>query len=620
MAQNRPDYDKYIAALALLGLKPGASIEDVRKAHRNKLRDCHPDHFPGDKEKEAEAQAVNAARDLLEQMTKDGSALTFAMMAERDRRVGDDDQIPLDGPIILIVNLVIAPAGVGKTRGLVRSVARRGARRPALVPYGADPLHIIIASPTIDLTEQTASELAANDVSKPVKVLHSKNSDKVGKALLEFYSNVLGIDEAVLLCTHQAIFDTPLPPDPAGWDIVFDEMPDTVKFLEIDAPDTHRFVSEYVTPEPLGEGVYHLRPHGDEATMKRLNRVATNRPFDGGLEHLKEIARALVNGHVVLVQVAQWEEMRNLWTLRANHLQPVYNGHIDVMVLVPPVWFSKYRSVTMLGARCLSHFTALVWSKVWRVVFYAKDLYGLPSKHTDRQSQRLVIWWLFEERATRKFLARKVKDRHCNLFMAACESVAAFYGDEPFLWSAPLTGPNGDKQYGVGNDFWAHHDKGKRSPKAFDTLLRLPGRTHGLNRPTFLDTCNVALLSVVNLTPEQYKLLNHLDLTEDEIDGAMAFDVAYQDMARCNIRLMDSDQGCHVTVLDERIARELADKFPGCHVQRYPPYLVPEGLRRQGKRGPTPSGKAQTSAQRQRAYRTRQAAQRDKQAAINRET
>ena len=39
----------------------------------------------------------------------------------------------------------------------------------------------------------------------------------------------------------------------------------------------------------------------------------------------------------------------------------------------------------------------------------------------------------------------------------------------------------------------------------------------------------------------------------------MAFDVAYQDMARCNIRLIESSNACDVTVLDERTALELAD-------------------------------------------------------------
>ena len=43
----------------------------------------------------------------------------------------------------------------------------------------------------------------------------------------------------------------------------------------------------------------------------------------------------------------------------------------------------------------------------------------------------------------------------------------------------------------------------------------------------FLSAWDVALLSVVNLTPAQYELLHFLDLTDLEIDRAVAFDVAY---------------------------------------------------------------------------------------------
>jgi hypothetical protein len=129
-------------------------------------------------------------------------------------------------------------------------------------------------------------------------------------------------------------------------------------------------------------------------------------------------------------------------------------------------------------------------------------------------------------------------------------------------------------------------------------MLRLPGRTHGLNRQRFLETCNVALLSVVKLTPAQYELLDQMDLTDEDIDRALAFNVAYQDMARCNIRMLNSTKPVNVTVLDEATALELADKFPGCRVARYPEHLVPSELVRSGKRGASPSGQAKTSAER----------------------
>ena len=155
---------------------------------------------------------------------------------------------------------------------------------------------------------------------------------------------------------------------------------------------------------------------------------------------------------------------------------------------------------------------------------------------------------------------------------------------------------------------------------AFHPTLRLPGRTHGLNRQRFLETCNVALLSVVNLTPAQYRLLDQMDLKDEDIDKALAFDVAYQDMARCNIRMLNSNEPVDVTVLDEATALELADKFPGCRVQRYPEHLIPSESVRSSKRGPAPSGRAKTSAERSRAHRVRQAALRAQRQGAKRES
>ena len=189
----------------------------------------------------------------------------------------------------------------------------------------------------------------------------------------------------------------------------------------------------------------------------------------------------------------------------------------------------------MMGARCLSHFTALIWQKLWQVEFREDNRFSLPSRHTREQARRLTIHWIFEERATRALLARKTPNGG-KLFMSTCEAVAKFYDGRPFLWSAPQ--PGEDREHGVPDAFWSRLDSGQ--PDAFHPALRLPGRTHGLNPQRFPDTCNVALLSVVNLTPTQHELLCLMELTEDEIDRAMAFDVAYQDMARCNIRLIES--------------------------------------------------------------------------------
>jgi hypothetical protein len=555
-----PDFQKYLDALSELGLAPGATIEAIRKAQKAILRTCHPDLFPGDEAKAEQAQRANNAKDLLEQMSKDGSLQRFALMHERTRRTGGR-QTADALPASMVVRTMTAPAGMGKTRGWARATARRGARRPAVMAL-SDTLHIILAAPTIDLIEQIAADLAAYGLAAPVvTTIHSRAPVAKGgvtPAMKRYYADTRPDHEAILLVSHAAIFANPLPPDPASWDLVFDEMPETVSFIQIDGQVTHGHLSRRIKAQPLDNGLVALTPQDDFGAMGWLSRIGVNKPPDGGLVHYQELALALLHGHAVFCPQTQWEELTLTRWMPGQRSQ--FNGHLDILVLIPPIWFREFRSVTMMGASCLSHMTALLWSRIWQVEFRDDPQFGLPRHHTVSQCRRLTLHWLYEERATRAFLARKAASGE-SMFLATCNAVAQFYGERDFLWSAPQ--PGEDRDHGVANDFWV------RRGKAFNPILRLPGRTHGLNRPEFLETHAAALLSVVNLTPEQFDLLHLFSLTDDEIDRALAFDVAYQDMARCAIRLTSGTDPCPITLLDQPTALEIAKRFPGCRVLRY---------------------------------------------------
>ena len=148
----------------------------------------------------------------------------------------------------------------------------------------------------------------------------------------------------------------------------------------------------------------------------------------------------------------------------------------------------------------------------------------------------------------------------------------------------------------------------------------MPGRTHGLNHEVYQQTYNVALLSIVNFTPPQYELLHRLGLTDEEIDKAMMLDIAYQDALRCNLRVMQSRAPIHITVLDRRIADDLATMFENVRVQRYPQVAVPATRQKKGRGRPASGRPQQTSTERSRARRAREAARRKQQAEQKRET
>ena len=59
MAEQKRDYYE------VLGLKKGASEEEIKKAYRKLAKQYHPDLHPGDKEAEAKFKEVNEAAQVL---------------------------------------------------------------------------------------------------------------------------------------------------------------------------------------------------------------------------------------------------------------------------------------------------------------------------------------------------------------------------------------------------------------------------------------------------------------------------------------------------------------------------------------------------------------------------
>ena len=59
MAEQKRDYYE------VLGLKKGASEEEIKKAYRKLAKQYHPDLHPGDKEAEAKFKEVNEAAQVV---------------------------------------------------------------------------------------------------------------------------------------------------------------------------------------------------------------------------------------------------------------------------------------------------------------------------------------------------------------------------------------------------------------------------------------------------------------------------------------------------------------------------------------------------------------------------
>ncbi len=287
-------------------------------------------------------------------------------------------------------------------------------------------------------------------------------------------------------------------------------------------------------------------------------------------------------------------------------LAQALSGELDVLIVLHPSRFAVWHSTTVMAARVRRSLTVLLWQRLFGTRFLDHPLQErLPQRHTN--GHRLTVRWFFEERATTRTLLASSTTTGDTLQGAMIKAVAQHFGQQDFLWSLPQPKDGG----GVKDKFW---NRG-RGP-AFKPALRLSGKSHGQN--IYRSYTRLALLSVINFTPNQYDLLLALGLTQEEVDEAHAFTILYQDLARSAMRdAYGDDVELVVPCLPSAMA--LAAEFEGCAVMRMPDALIPQKAGTQ-KRGSKPQGqKSLSPAERQRKRRAKKRAEREGNAERERE-
>jgi hypothetical protein len=274
-----------------------------------------------------------------------------------------------------------------------------------------------------------------------------------------------------------------------------------------------------------------------------------------------------------------------------------------------PNLFRGFRSFSMMAARANKTLLHLLWTKVFGVHFAPMEPLQskLPTKHTN--GHRLTIYYVWEERQTRSSLQHKMKNGK-TAFMSMCDIVATIFKDLDFVWSAPQPAEDG----GISNSFYSSN---KEKHRPFDPALRLPGKTHGLNR--FRKYHHIAILSVMNLKPDTYELLKLLGLTNEEIDSAFGGTALYQELLRTALRDIPEQliqepprfrkdySKVFAFVPDRWSADQLAMELPGCTVERVDESFVPTPARKA-----SPNQNKPTESERLKAYRARKRAERDR--------
>jgi hypothetical protein len=250
---------------------------------------------------------------------------------------------------------------------------------------------------------------------------------------------------------------------------------------------------------------------------------------------MEEFWSSLIDPHTyVLCPAEQWTDL----TRRGSPQK--LGGTLNCVTILSPAAFAQWQQVVVMGARARKTLTYLIWQRMFRVAFVPHPLQAqLPAAHLN--GSRLTIRYFWSERATRSMLKQR-STQGISMQHAMIASTADFFGNTRFIWSLPVDGEGAVK-----SGFWT-------KSSAFASRLRIPGRSHGLN--SLRQYHNVALLSVINLPPAHFGLMEALGISDDEVTECFAFALLYQDLLRSSLR--DPDATAPVTAIVPDLASALA--------------------------------------------------------------
>lgn len=481
------------------------------------------------------------------------------------------------------IRLLVAIAGSGKTREVARYLA------------SLTVVHAVIAAPTIQLIGEIENWLTQFGCTVPVVAIHSdQGSRAVNERIAKWFNDQQKKAPAaggILVCSHTALLDMAIPENAGEFDLFVDEVPEIFGFANRQFVRNHRIITRFIEADAYCKGILRLQAAYDpDFSYDRLVHMARNWPYDEHDALEAKWAAAIIDpSRWVFVLEDQWLD------LVTPHSPRAFGGVLDVLTVLHPDRFAAWKSLTIMGARADHTMLHLLWSRLFHQTFGTHPLQvGLPSAHTN--GSRLTIRYFWKDRCTRAFLNRTAAVGG-TMQAAMCKSVAKHFAGHQFLWSLPQPKDDG----GVKNGFW------KGGGGAFHSDFRLPGRSFGLNE--WREHTAPALLSVINFSSDQIRLLESLGLSHKEVFDALTVTILYQDLMRCNLRDPDGTAPVECVVPDLPAALALAAEFPGCRVEQMPEDMIPQLIER--RHGPAATGLAMTDAERQRKRRAIQRAKKD---------
>ncbi|SHF71392.1 hypothetical protein SAMN02745157_2820 [Kaistia soli DSM 19436] len=435
-----------------------------------------------------------------------------------------------------------APAGSGKTRALTE--------KARWLAHTGD--NVLFVQPTKELIDRTIErQLASNQRHTRYEAIYSDDERRgvsVSKQIIERLKS--GFDGGgVLFITHVAFLRLKWHGRLMGWHLMIDEVPTAFQCFEHTVPETHRILTDLITP---GQSDIAGYPFAVVRDGTELRKMARNGEKDEVWAQFQAVASVL-------------ESTRWLTYLHGENFDGVRNGTMKKLLifsLLQPSICDPFDGVTIAAANFRESMLFRLWSRQG-VAFVENSADTAKLNYRSHENGRLLtIHYAYDGRWSKTGKGTALKRSEFETLMdLMVGKLRNRLGDQHFLWVANKGDP--DNLFNGMNG------------------LRLPNVPHGLNE--FQDYNCVVFLSALRLSNPVRSWFEAMGISAIEIDAAIHMEAAYQAIARSSLRSENSVEHVHVYLPDLATAEWLQTKFPESTLD----FLdwIPERLRHKKKAG-----------------------------------
>ena len=454
-----------------------------------------------------------------------------------------------------------APAGAGKTFAAAERAGELASRGE----------WVMIVQPSMALVEETYKLLVEKRGGKTYEIdrFHSgtlppitdpEDRPTVTGAIMQYLAGSIRAPRCrgrILLCTHAAFLVLRnFPGKHEHWHVFLDEVPTVHAALTLDDFEFQRAVVSLIEATKT-----------DRITIKKTSTDYTQvQPSQAGWDALVKLRRRLIAAHMENINAAGYSSDKlggqiEICTMLLSSWYDVHvktrdfvaaatgrrkaNAPLTFYVLLTPRVAGMFRTFTVMSARLEE--TAL--KHLWRDCRFrrSEEIEGRLRYREHTNGNRMSIHYAAEGAWSKKRRDRPVfTGSNTTAHSLMVEEIKSLFGDEPFVW--------------LGNN-----DKGHDVFGPAVNATRLPNSPHGLNGFQCFD--NVAILSALNLGPDQTAFLCGAGFDSEAIRRAVYWNAVYQAIMRCSIRNPEATAPVRVVVPGKDIADWLAGEvFPGARV------------------------------------------------------